>query len=422
MSAKTKKEQIHSLRGMNDIKAQESRKYEYFMEVAIKVAKKYGFEFIQTPVLEQKSLFVRSVGDSSDIVSKEMYEFVDKGENNVCLRPEGTAGVVRSFLQDKQDKAGGVSKYFYHGQMFRYERPQKGRLRCFHQFGFESFGEVGTYEDANIILALCEIFKTFDIEFDILLNSLGCDRCASAYKAKLLDILKGLKGLCNDCNHRIDTNPLRVFDCKNQDCKNILSNVPKITDELCESCEAEFNHLQKILKNNNIKFNIDKNLVRGLDYYIKTAFEFTSNELGAQSAIAGGGRYDKLLSQLGGNEVSAIGCAIGFERISPILNADNIDIKTFYIGTTEEELLDEVFNTSIKARENLVDNTKVHTELKRRSFSKHLAISSKHNANKIAILKYKDGNSKEMQVWLKDNSTQKEDTLSINEFIYSLKL
>ena len=382
-SNNSKKEQIRALRGMNDIKGIDSQKYEYFIKVASNVAKKYGFEFIQTPILEQKSLFVRSVGDSSDIVSKEMYEFVDKGENNVCLRPEGTAGVVRSFLQDKQDKAGGVFKYFYHGQMFRYERPQKGRLRCFHQFGFESFGEANTYEDANIILALCEIFDTFGIGYDILLNSLGCAKCASAYRAKLLDILKGLEGLCGDCNHRIESNPLRVFDCKNQECKNILSNVSKITDELCESCKSEFDRLQKILKSNNVKFSIDKNLVRGLDYYIKTAFEFTSNELGAQSAIAGGGRYDKLLSQLGGNEVSAIGCAIGFERIAPLLNenADNT-YQTIYIGTTNEELLDEVFNVGIKVREATKNNTniKLHIEFKRRSFSKHLAISSKHNA------------------------------------------
>lgn len=307
---------IQSLRGMKDILNEESERFTYFIENASRIAKNYGFSYIETPILEETALFKRSVGESSDIVNKEMYQFIDKGDNDVCLRPEGTAGVVRSFVQNKFDRAGGTYKFYYFGSMFRYERPQKGRLRQFHQFGCESFGQNSIYEDANIICMIKDIFDFFGIKFKLLLNSLGCNDCMPSYKSNLVQHLSNIRTeLCEDCNRRIQTNPIRVLDCKNETCKTLLVDAPKITHNLCSNCHTNFEALKAILSANNIAFEIDTNLVRGLDYYTQTAFEFVSDEIGAQSAIAGGGRYDKLVEFLGGRATPAVGFAIGIERV-----------------------------------------------------------------------------------------------------------
>ena len=221
---------IQSLRGMKDIVNEESSLFTYFVENASRIAKNYGFSYIETPLLEETALFKRSVGESSDIVNKEMYQFIDKGENDVCLRPEGTAGVVRHFVEKKLDRAGGNYKWYYYGPMFRYERPQKGRLREFHQFGCEVFGIDSVYEDANIIIMIKEILEFFGIGFTLKLNSLGCKECMPPYKENLVKHLTTFKDeLCEDCNRRILTNPIRVLDCKNEKCQLLLYNAPKIT-------------------------------------------------------------------------------------------------------------------------------------------------------------------------------------------------
>ena len=301
---------IQSLRGMKDITDNDSKLFLYFIENCTKIAKKYAYDYIETPILEEATLFKRSVGESSDIVSKEMYQFIDKGSHDVCLRPEGTAGVVRWFVQNKKDKAGGHNRVFYHGPMFRYERPQKGRLREFHQFGCESFGEASVYEDATMILMISEMLNFFKIGYKLQLNSLGDENCMPQYKEVLVKHLHTLT-LCEDCNRRTESNPIRVLDCKNESCQIELKNAPKITDNLCESCNIDFTKLKEILDTNSVSYEIDSNLVRGLDYYTKTAFEFVSNNIGAQSAIAGGGRYDRLVEFLGGKPTAAVGFAIG---------------------------------------------------------------------------------------------------------------
>ena len=400
---------IQALRGMKDIMNEESKLFTYFINNCSKIAQQYGFNYLETPLLEETALFKRGVGESSDIVSKEMYQFIDKGDHDVCLRPEGTAGVVRMFVQNKLDRAGGIHRYFYHGPMFRYERPQKGRLREFHQFGCESFGESSVYEDANIIIMLSSILNFFGIKYQLQLNSLGCKECMPSYKENLIKYLNTLS-LCEDCNRRIITNPIRVLDCKNESCQNQLVNAPKITNSLCQICNTDFNKLQHILDNNSIKYEIDSSLVRGLDYYTKTAFEFVSDEIGAQSAIAGGGRYDRLVEFLGGRQTPAIGFAIGIERLLELIKIKNIVKDILYIGAMSEEAIDIVFSLVSKKRKDF----NVITDYKVRGFGKHLNNAQKQNATTVVLLGDNELNTN--SIWIKNLETKEEKTIKMEDF------
>jgi histidyl-tRNA synthetase len=392
---------------MKDIKDKESKLFTYFIEIASKIASNYGYTYLETPILEETALFKRSVGESSDIVGKEMYQFIDKGENDVCLRPEGTAGVVRMFVQNKLDRAGGVHKYFYHGPMFRYERPQKGRLREFHQFGCESFGETSVYEDANIIMMISEILIALGIGYKLQLNSLGDSSCMPQYREKLLEYIQELD-LCEDCERRMVTNPIRVLDCKNENCQKQLVEAPRITYNLSEECHNEFEKLKSILDKNNVAYEVDPNLVRGLDYYSKTAFEFVSNEIGSQSAIAGGGRYDRLTEFLGGRATPGIGFAIGIERLLELIKMPESREMVLYIGAMSEEALDVVFAQVAKKRK----NTKVITDYKVRGFGKHLNNAEKKGASMVALIG--ENELKENSVWVKDLLTGNEETISLD--------
>ncbi|RXJ87075.1 histidine--tRNA ligase [Arcobacter sp. CECT 8985] len=406
----SKENVIQSLRGMNDLTNEQSKLFTYFCENAAKIVKNYGFEYIETPILEKTSLFKRSVGESSDIVNKEMYQFIDKGENDVCLRPEGTAGVVRSFIQNKLDRAGGVKKWFYYGPMFRYEKPQKGRLREFHQFGVEVFGISSVYEDANIIMMLKEILDFFKIGHKIQLNSLGCKECMPPYKEKLIKHLNSFKDeLCEDCNKRIETNPIRVLDCKVEKCQNLLKDAPKITDNLCSSCNTDFEKLKEILDFNEIEYEINTNLVRGLDYYSKTAFEFVSDEIGAQSAIAGGGRYDRLIEFLGGRETPGIGFAIGIERLLELVKMKEEQEDIYYVGALNEQALNQVVKVANLKRK----TNKTFVEYSSRGFGKHFTLAEKNNAN-IVILIGED-ELKTNTVYMKNIKTKEEKKVKVEE-------
>jgi histidyl-tRNA synthetase len=395
---------------MKDIISTESKKFIYFVDNASKIAKKYGYDYIETPLLEETALFKRSVGESSDIVNKEMYQFIDKGENDVCLRPEGTAGVVRCFTQNKFDKAGGTHRYYYYGPMFRYERPQKGRLREFHQFGCESFGIASVYEDANIILMIKEIFDFFGIKHSIKLNSLGCKECMPLYRDTLVEKLETMKDkLCEDCNNRINTNPIRVLDCKVDSCQALLNDVPTITSSLCGCCDDDFEKLKSILESEGVSYEIDCKLVRGLDYYSKTAFEFVSDEIGAQSAIAGGGRYDRLVEFLDGSATPAVGFAIGIERIMDLIPLDESIKDGYYFGAMSEEALDRVFSLAANKRK----ETKVIMEYKSRNFNKHLKGAEKANARYCVLVG--EDELKNSTVWIKDMQSKEEKTISAEE-------
>ncbi|WP_320034278.1 histidine--tRNA ligase [Halarcobacter sp.] len=402
---------IQSLRGMNDILGSDSELFTYFVENASRIAKNYGFTYIETPILEETALFKRSVGESSDIVNKEMYQFIDKGENDVCLRPEGTAGVVRSFVENKFDRAGGTYRWYYYGPMFRYERPQKGRLREFHQFGCEVFGVSSVYEDANIIMMIKDILDFFKIGFKLELNSLGDQNCMPAYREKLVNYLTDIKeDLCEDCNRRIETNPIRVLDCKNENCQKLLYNAPKITNNLCEKCDTDFEKLKEILDFNDVEYEINTNLVRGLDYYSQTAFEFTSNEIGAQSAIAGGGRYDRLVEFLGGRVTPGIGFAIGIERLLELVKMQEDEKDVIYLGALCEDALNILTKIASKKRK----DSKTFIEYSVRGFGKHFNLAEKQGANIVALIgenEIKDGT-----IFIKDLKTKEDKTIKLEDF------
>jgi len=370
---------IKALRGMKDILDERFLK---IFDTAREVAQNYGFSYIETPILEETALFKRSVGESSDIVNKEMYQFFDKGGNDVCLRPEGTAGVVRSFIEHKFDRQGTPKRFWYFGPMFRYERPQKGRFREFHQFGVESFGEDSIYEDINIIAMAADIFDKLGIKYTLKINSLGCNECMPKYKEKLVEFLNNHKNeLCEDCQRRINQNPIRTLDCKNEKCQMILKDAPKITDNLCDSCKSDFEKLKKGLDNLGIKYEVDKHLVRGLDYYTKTTFEFISNEIGAQSAIAGGGRYDKLVEYLGGKPTPGVGFAIGVERILDLVKNDD-NRSGIYMGA----MIDAAIPFIQKKAKELRKENKVFVETKPKSLKAHLKAADKGNYKKALIV------------------------------------
>ena len=371
---------IKALRGMKDI-IEDSNKFTTFIKKASNIAENFCFEYIETPILEETKLFKRSVGESSDIVNKEMYQFIDKGGNDVCLRPEGTAGVVRAYIEKKYDSLKTPKQWYYYGPMFRYERPQKGRLREFHQFGVESFGEESVYEDVKIILLASKILDSFNIKYTLKINSLGCNECRPKYTEKLTQFLEEKKeNLCEDCNRRITQNPIRTLDCKNENCQNELKPAPKITYNLCENCNKDFEILKTELDKLGIKYEVDTNLVRGLDYYNKTAFEFVSDEIGAQSAICGGGRYDKLVEMLDGKSVPAVGFAMGIERLLPLINIET-KREGIYIGIMTEDARDMAMN---KFKE-LVDTEKVYFENKVRKLNQHLKKADKMNFKKVLI-------------------------------------
>ena len=402
---------ISSLRGMNDILSEDYERFTYFIDTATKIAQNYGFHFIETPLLEETALFKRSVGESSDIVGKEMYQFIDKGENDVCLRPEGTAGVVRAFIQKKLDKAGGIHRFFYHGAMFRYERPQKGRLRQFHQFGVESFGVESVYEDATMIMMVADILKACGIGYRLQLNSLGDNNCMPQYRENLVKFVKNVEDkVCEDCQRRLGTNPIRVLDCKNDTCQILYKDAPKLINNLCGTCQEDFEKLKSILDANSIAYEINTNLVRGLDYYSKTAFEFVSDNIGSQSAIAGGGRYDRLVEFLDGRATPAVGFAMGIERLMELIVMPETVREGYYIGAMDDEAVDLVMNLAHVKRK----DAKVTIDYKAKNLKNHLKAADKVNARFCCVIG--ENEMKNQTIWVKDLENKTEDTISITNF------
>ncbi len=402
---------IQALRGMKDIMSPQNETFTYIVETASKIAKRYGYEYIETPLLEETQLFKRSVGESSDIVGKEMYQFIDKGGHDVCLRPEGTAGIVRAFIQNKLDKRGGVHRFYYHGPMFRYERPQKGRLREFHQFGCETFGEESVYEDFTIILMIKDIFNALGINYTIKINSLGCPECMPGYRESLVSHLSDIEdGLCEDCQRRITTNPIRVLDCKVAGCKTLLESSPVLVDNLCEKCDTDFGRLSALLTSHGIEYELDPKLVRGLDYYTKTAFEFVSTEVGAQSAIAGGGRYDRLVEFLGGKPTPAVGFALGIERIMELVKLPQKEREGLYLGVMQEQALEKILKIAHKKR----SLETVHVEYSARSLKAHLKAADRLRVRFCAVIG--EDELKNSQIWVKDLQNKEEMRVGIEEF------
>lgn len=316
------------LKGMKDVMPTESAKWQYVERLMRELCAKHGFCEVRTPVLEHTELFLRGVGSTTDIVQKEMYTFTDKGDRSVTLKPEGTAGVVRAFVES--GLAGGalpVKMFYLNAPIFRYERPQAGRLREHHQFGVEMFGAKNAAADAECIALVFDLLSRLGVTgLSANINSIGCKECRPKYSAALREYLKdNLDNLCDTCKTRYEQNPLRILDCKEEKCKAICAGAPKTIDCLCDECKEHFESLKACLDALHIPYTVNPMIVRGLDYYTKTVFEVVSDALGAQSAVCGGGRYDYLVEEVGGPSVPAVGFGMGMERL--IIMLENMGIK-----------------------------------------------------------------------------------------------
>ncbi len=312
---------INIPKGTKDVLPAEAYKWHFIENTARKIASLYDLKEIRTPVFEHTELFLRGVGDTTDIVNKEMYTFLDKGERSITLKPEGTAGVVRSFIEN--GLASGVLplKMYYLTPVFRYERPQAGRLREHHQFGVEIFGGKGADTDAEVILLARDYIRALGVEgVELNLNSIGCKHCRPKFNEALKEYLRPhLAQMCPTCNARFEKNPLRILDCKEEACSKINENAPKTTDFLCDECREHFEQLKSILDACGVRYTLNPKLVRGLDYYSKTVFEFVSTSIGSQGTVLGGGRYDTLIENLGGPSTPAVGFGSGIERMLLVL-------------------------------------------------------------------------------------------------------
>lgn len=313
-------------RGTKDILPDTVGDWNYVEGEIRELCRRFGYSEIRTPIFEHTELFQRGIGEGTDVVDKEMYTFTDRGERSITLRPENTASAVRAYLQNKLYAQSNLVKLFYIGSMFRYDRPQAGRMREFHQFGVEALGEANPAVDAEVILLAMNLLEGLGLkDLELSINSVGCPKCRSKYRTMLQDFFRDkLEDLCEDCRSRFERSPLRILDCKKDSDKPYMADAPKITDCLCEECAEHFAKLKELLTSAGISFTHDSRLVRGLDYYTKTAFEIKYPPLGAQSAIAGGGRYDGLIEEMGGNPTPAVGFATGLERLLLALESQNL--------------------------------------------------------------------------------------------------
>lgn len=347
-------EKITAPRGTKDVLPEESRAWQILEEKLRSLAHRFGFREIRFPTFEDVALFDRGVGDTTDVVQKEMYDFYDKGDRHIALRPEGTASVVRAFIEHSLHAKGLPLKVYYIAPNFRYEKPQAGRLREHHQFGVECFGAYDASADAEVISLGATLLRELGITDTTLhLNSCGCKECRKEYHAALKKYFDTRKGeLCDTCNDRLDRNPMRILDCKSDICKSVAKDAPKITDYLCDECRAHFDKLRSYLDATGIEYELDPMLVRGLDYYTNTVFEFVSGSLGAQSTVLGGGRYNGLVATLGGPETAGLGFGCGIERLLLTLEAEG--------KLPSDRLVPDVFIAYAEERAESVSNSLVY--------------------------------------------------------------
>lgn len=404
-------------KGTKDILPQEIEAWHNLEEKALKLFTNYGYKEIRTPIFEATELFARGVGDTTDIVNKEMYTF-EKSERSLTLRPENTAGVVRAFIENGMFRQPMPVKLWYKGPMFRYERPQAGRQRQFHQIGVEMFGISAPTADAEAILLATEYLKALGLnDLSVEINSLGCPKCREEYKTKIKEALKPhFNDLCEDCKSRYEKNPLRLLDCKVDSCKAIFER-PEInsviqSDFICEECAEHFTTLKEYLKCANVKFEENKLLVRGLDYYNRTVFEIKSNNLGSQNAVCGGGRYDSLVKNLGGDDTPAVGWAMGMERLYSLLNNPEQKKLDGYIVSNAPA---EAFKLAEELR---LKGLSVEFDLANKKFTKQLEKASK--VAKYALILGEDEISTN-KVSIKNLSTSEQKTVDRSDVTSNIK-
>ena len=411
-------------RGTKDITPKDAYKWNYVENKFREICSLFGYEEMRTPVFEHTELFKRSVGDTTDIVQKEMYSFTDKGGRDITLKPEGTAGVVRAFIENKLYADTQPTKLFYITPCFRYERPQAGRQRQFHQFGIEALGSDKPSLDAEVIALAVQFFTEVGLkDLAVSINSVGCPTCRAEYNARLKEYLDAKSDvLCETCLERKDKNPMRVIDCKNPTCKENLNDIPFMVDHICDDCKEHFEKLQTYLKEMDINFVVDKTIVRGLDYYKKTAFEIISNDIGSQSTVCGGGRYDGLVEQLGGPKgVSGIGFALGAERLLLTMENNNIEIENPYatdifIVTIGDEAKTKSFKLLKDLRTNHISAENDHLD---RSVKAQFKYSDKINAKFTIVIG--DDELANDTATLKNMSTSEQTTIKLSEIVQELK-
>ncbi len=349
--------EIKAPRGTSDVLPEKAAIWDYLESKVVDIFTNFGYKKIILPVFEHTEIFQRGIGQSTDIVQKEMYTFEDKGGRSLTLRPEGTASVVRSFIENKMWNNPLPVKLYYIGPMFRYERPQSGRYREFWQMGAEALGSDDPFLDVEMIILLMDYFRSLKLnKLELKINSMGCSKCQPAYTGDLKKFIEpNLEKICKQCQKRYEKNPLRIFDCKNKECQKIYGDAPKLTDYLCQECKMHFDQVKDALTENNEDFEVDKSLVRGFDYYTKTTFEICSPVLGAQNAIGGGGRYDGLIESYGGPPNPGIGFALGIERMILAMQAEERmpgpkRINDVFVVSVDKDSKPEVFKLLMELR------------------------------------------------------------------------
>lgn len=405
-------------KGTKDILPQEIEQWHKLEKNALEIFTRYGYKEIRTPIFEATELFARGVGDTTDIVNKEMYTF-EKSDRSLTLRPENTAGVVRSFIENGMSRLSAPVKLWYKGPMFRYERPQAGRQRQFHQVGIEMFGIKEPTADAEAILLAVNYLKSLGLnDLEVEINSLGCPKCREEYKQKIKEVLKPeFENLCEDCQNRYEKNPLRLLDCKVESCKEIFAKpeIQKViqSDFICEECADHYKTLKFYLDKLEVPYVENKLLVRGLDYYNRTVFEIKSNNLGSQNAVCGGGRYDSLVRNLGGEDTPAVGWAMGMERLNSLLTDIEPEKLDGYIVSNSPADAFEL------AQELRAEGLKVEFDLANKKFTKQLEKASK--VAKFALILGED-EIKSKKVAVKNLSTSEQKSLDRKDVTQAIRI
>ena len=410
---------IKAVRGTKDIIGEEAKKYVYISNVAQKMFENYGYNFVKTPIFEETELFKRGIGEATDVVEKEMYTFKDRGDRSITLRPENTASLVRCYLENAIYNKEDISRFYYNGSMFRYERPQAGRQREFNQIGLEVFGEKSPKVDAEVIAIGYKFLEKLGItDLEVKINSVGSKESRTIYREKLIEhFSKHLDDMCEDCRDRINRNPLRLLDCKVDKDKDFYKSAPNIIDFLFEDERKHYEDVKKYLDIFGIKYTEDPTLVRGLDYYSSTVFEIVTNKLGSQGTVLGGGRYDNLLKELGDKDIPAVGFATGVERIMMLLGENypknNPDVYIAWLGDNTSE-------TALKIAESLRDNDiKVYIDYSEKGMKSHMKKADKLSVRYCIILGEDELNKG--IVLLKDFSTREQKEIKIEEIINYIK-
>lgn len=393
---------INIPKGTKDVVPDAAYKWHYLEDVVRKTAAEFGFKEIRTPTFEHTELFLRGVGETTDIVNKEMYTFTDKGDRSITLKPEGTAGVARAYIENCLGDMPQPVKMYYLTPVFRYERPQAGRLREHHQFGVELYGSASPYADAEVMLVAKTLFDKLGLTEPVLnINSIGCPECRKKYNAALKEYLAGnIDKMCASCRERFDKNPLRILDCKESGCKAITASAPKTLEYLCDDCRAHFEKLQSILSSAGVEFRVNPSVVRGLDYYTGTVFEFISSAIGAQGTVCGGGRYNNLVSEVGGKPTPAVGFGMGLERLIMILENLNLylgepETPTIYIAPTSEAEAEAAFSVVGELRKKGVS---AECDIMGRSLKAQMKYAGKRGYAFVAVMGADEINSGKIKI------------------------